>query len=46
MKKSERETYKNEIKNSKAYKDDLFVMDIMRQEIKNDDERLQRIVFE
>ena len=43
---SARETYKNEIKNSKTYKDDIFVMDIMRQEIKNDDERLQRIVFE
>ena len=43
---SARENYKNEIKNSKTYKDDIFVMDIMRQEIKNDDERLQRIVFE
>ena len=43
---SARETYKNEIKNSKSYKDDIFVMDIQRQEITNDDERIQRIVFE
>lgn len=41
-----RENYKNEIKNSKAYRDDIFVMDILRQEIKNTDERIQRIVFE
>ena len=41
-----RETYRNEIKSSKAYKDDIFVMDILRQEIKNDDERIQRIVSE
>lgn len=41
-----RQTYKNEIKNSKTYRNDIFVMDILRQGIKNSDERIQRIVFE
>ena len=41
-----RETYRNEIKREKSYKDDIFVMDILRNEIRNNDERIQRIVFE
>lgn len=40
-----RMTYNEEIKNSGEYLNDLFVMDIMREEIKNDDERIQRIIF-
>ena len=41
-----RETYRKEIKKSRSYRDDIFVMDILREEIKNDDPRIQRIVFE
>lgn len=41
-----RETYRSEIKKSKSYRDDLFVMDILRGEMNNDDPRIQRILFE
>ena len=41
-----RETYKKEIRNSRSYKDDVFVLDILREEMKNDDSRIQRILFE
>lgn len=41
-----RETYKKEIKRTKSYRDDLFVMDILREEMSNDDPRIQRILFE
>lgn len=41
-----RETYRNEIRKSKTYKDDIFVMDILREEMENDDPRIQRIVSE
>ena len=41
-----RYTYRNEIKKSKSYRDDIFVMDILREEMKNDDPRIQRILFE
>ena len=37
--------YNKKIKNSDDFLNDLFVMDIMREEIKNDDERIQRIIF-
>ncbi len=40
-----RETYHNEIKKNKSYRNDIFVMDILREEIKNDDPRIQRIIF-
>ncbi len=43
---SARETYRKEIKKSKSYRDDLFVMDILREEMKNDDPRIQRILSE
>ena len=43
---SARETYHNEIKRSRTYRDDIFVMDILREEMKNDDPRIQRILFE
>lgn len=39
-----RKTYREEIKNSKSYRDDIFVMDILREEMKNDDARIQRII--
>ncbi len=41
-----RESYKKEIKNSKSYRNDIFVMDILREEMRNDDPRIQRILFE
>ena len=41
-----RDTYKNEIKKSASYKDDIFVLDILREEMANDDPRIQRILFE
>lgn len=43
---SARETYRNEIRSSKSYREDIFVMDILREEMKNDDLRIQRIIFE
>lgn len=39
-----RETYRNEIRNGRSYKDDIFVLDILREEMKNDDSRIQRIL--
>lgn len=41
-----RETYRNEIRKSRSYKDDIFVLDILREEMKNDDSRIQRILSE
>ena len=41
-----RTTYRDEIKKSKSYRNDLFVLDILREEIENDDPRIQRIVLE
>lgn len=43
---SARQTYQKEIKRSRSYREDIFVMDILREEIKNDDPRIQRIVLE
>ena len=43
---SARETYRKEIKKSRSYRDDLFIMDILREEMANDDPRIQRILFE
>lgn len=40
-----RTAYSKEIKKSKSYIDDIFVMDIIRGEIKNDDPRIQRIIL-
>lgn len=37
-----KEEYFNATRNVKVDKDDLFIMDIIRQEVKNDDPRLQR----
>jgi len=41
---SARETYRNEIRESRSYKEDIFVLDILREEMKNDDPRIQRIL--
>lgn len=41
---SARETYKNEIRKGRSHKDDIFVLDILREEMKNDDLRIQRIL--
>lgn len=41
-----RQIYKDEIKKSRAYLDDIFVMDILREEIRNDNPRIQRIISE
>ncbi len=41
-----RTTYQKEIKKSSSYRDDIFVMDILREEMKNDDPRIQRIILE
>lgn len=41
-----RDTYRREIKRSKSYRDDIFVMDILREEMANDDPRIQRILFD
>ena len=40
-----RDTYKKVIKKQKSYKDDIFVMDILGQEIKEDDHRIQRMLL-
>lgn len=41
-----RRSFKEDINKKKPYKDDIFVMDILREEIKNDDPRIQRIILE
>ncbi len=41
-----REIYKKEIRTGRSYKDDIFVLDILREEMKNDDVRIQRILSE
>ena len=41
-----RRTYTEEIAKSKSYRDDIFVLDILREEMGNDDPRIQRILFE
>ena len=43
---SARETYRNEIRKGLSYKDDIFVLDILREEMKADDLRIQRILSE
>ena len=39
-------TYQKEIKKRRSYSNDIFVIDILREEIKNDDPRIQRIILE
>ncbi|MBE5741897.1 MAG: DUF3990 domain-containing protein [Clostridiales bacterium] len=40
-----REDYQKTTRNIKVDKDDLFIMDIIRQEVKNDDARIQRNIL-
>lgn len=39
-----RETYRKEVRGNRAYQDDIFVLDILREEMKNNDARIQRIL--
>lgn len=41
-----RAAFQNEIKRGKTYRDDIFVMDILREEMTEDDPRIQRILSE
>lgn len=41
-----RQIYRDEIAKSRGYRDDIFVLDILREGMKNDDPRIQRIVSE
>ena len=41
-----RKSYQTEIRKSKSYREDIFVMDILREGIGNGDTRIQRIVLE
>ena len=41
-----RQTYREEVAKSRSYQDDIFVLDILREEMKNDDPRIQRILLE
>lgn len=41
-----RDAYRKEIKKSKSYRNDVFVLDILREEMSNDDPRIQRSLFE
>lgn len=43
---SARKAFKQEIKKSKLYRDDIFVLDILREEMQNNDPRIQRIISE
>ena len=41
-----RDTYRKEIRRETSYRDDIFVLDILREEMNGDDPRIQRILFE
>lgn len=41
-----REVYRSEIRKSHSYKDDIFILDILREEMQQDDLRIQRILSE
>lgn len=43
---SAKETYRKEIRKRASYKNDIFVLDILREEMTSDDVRIQRIVSE
>lgn len=43
--KQAKEEYQNTTRNIEVNKDDLFIMDIIRQEVKNDDPRIQRNIL-
>lgn len=39
-----RDAYRNDVRRAKTYHDDLFVMEIMREEVRNDDPRVRRLL--
>lgn len=41
-----RRAFRDDLKKQKTYKDDIFIMDILREEMKNGDLRIQRIILE
>lgn len=41
-----REQYREEIRKTRSYRDDIFVLDILREEMKDNDARIQRIISE
>ncbi len=41
-----REQYRKEIRARRSYRDDIFVLDILREEMKDNDARIQRIISE
>lgn len=41
-----RSTYRTKLRRSRSYRDNIFVLDILREEMKADDKRIQRIVSE
>lgn len=41
-----REQYRKEIRKTRSYRDDIFVLDILREEMKDNDARIQRIISE
>ena len=41
-----RETYRREIRSGDSYRDDIYVLDILREEMRGDDPRIQRILSE
>lgn len=43
---SARMSYRNELAHTKALLEDVFILDIIRQEMRNDDVRIQRIISE
>ena len=40
-----RKAYKDEVANSREYRDDIYMLDILREGIRNDDPRIQRIIL-
>ncbi|MBR6880764.1 MAG: DUF3990 domain-containing protein [Clostridiales bacterium] len=40
-----RKAYKDEVANSRTYRDDIYMLDILREGIRNDDPRIQRIIL-
>lgn len=41
-----RTAYQNQIDTSSSYRDDIFVLNILKEEMKNDNPRKQRIILE
>lgn len=39
-----RDAYRNDVRHARTYRDDLFVVDLMREEVGNDDPRVRRLL--